>query len=170
LSLPQFTTPANPPLEAVGLRVASPTDVEVMAKTVYGEARGESLEVQAAVAWCIVTRVIAARRLPGQFARWGSVPAEVCLKRFQFSCWLPGDPNLPMLRDARQGEPVFDRALGIVCLVLSGSIANPCATPSTHYFNTGPGLPPPPEWARAATMTEVSGPKPMTWFREGQWS
>lgn len=170
LSLPIFTSPATPPLEAVGLREVNPTDVHVMAQTVYGEARGEALEVQAAVAWVIVTRVIAARRNPGQFARWGSVPAEVCMKRFQFSCWLPGDPNLPMLRDARAGEQVFNRALGIVALVLAGSLANPCAAPATHYFNVGPGLPPAPEWATASNMSPVVGPKPMTWFREGSWS
>ena len=55
-------------------------------------------------------------------------------------------------------------------LVLAGDVANPCSSPATHYFNTGPGLPPPPEWAHAPNMAPVAGPGPMAWYREGAWS
>lgn len=171
MPLPFQFTPSNvPPLEAAGLRVVSPTDVDTMARTVYGEARGESVIVQAAVAWVIVARVLAGRLDPGKFGWWGSTPGEVCLKKWQFSAWNPAtpeapNPNLELMRAARMGEPVFNRALGVVGLVLGGAIPNPCAQLATHYHD--PSIPTPEGWR---LMQTIAGPAPMTWFREGSWN
>jgi hypothetical protein len=61
-------------------------DLSVMARTVFGEARGEPYQGRLAVAHVILNRV----RAGGWF---GASVSEVCLKRWQFSCWNPGDPN-----------------------------------------------------------------------------
>lgn len=59
---------------------------EIMALTIYGEARGESVEGQIAVANVI-------------FNRWKDNPKkyksvkDVCLEPKQFSCWNENDPN-----------------------------------------------------------------------------
>jgi cell wall hydrolase len=166
LSVPQFTTAVIPPLEAVGLRAVSPSDMTTMAETVLGEARGEALIVQVGVAWCVVARVLAARRNPGRYGWWGSTPGEVCLKPWQFSCWNADSPSLSLMKAARMGAtPEFNRALGACLLVLSGNIANPCAGYATHYHD--PSISTPDAWK---VMTPVAGPAPMTWFREGAWS
>lgn len=66
-------------------------DVEVMARTIYGEARGEGLPGMVAVAQVIINRSTDDRH------RYGSGIVNVCLKRWQFSCWNDGELNLPIL-------------------------------------------------------------------------
>src|SRR5512134_3045692 len=72
--------------EGGGMRIRF-DDLSVMARTVYGEARGEPHEGRLAVAHVILNRA----RAGGWF---GAGVSEVCL---QFSCWNPGDPNRPRL-------------------------------------------------------------------------
>jgi len=62
------------------------SELITMAKTVWGEARGESVKGQIAVAWVIKNRADNPRW-------WGKTIEEVCLKKYQFSCWLESDPN-----------------------------------------------------------------------------
>ena len=59
---------------------------EIAARTLYGEARAEPEEGQRAVARVLVNRM--------RDGRWGKNLWSVCLWPFQFSCWLPRDPNL----------------------------------------------------------------------------
>lgn len=61
-------------------------DARYMTATVYGEARGEPLEGQVAVA-CVIRNRAVARNL---------TPREVVLQPLQFSCWNPHDPNRPL--------------------------------------------------------------------------
>lgn len=56
-------------------------DLETMARTIFGEARGESPEGQVAVA-CVILNRFASRKW---FA--GKTVAETCTKPMQFSCW-----------------------------------------------------------------------------------
>lgn len=63
------------------------SDTEVFFLTIMGEARGEPIEGQIAVAWVIMNRSIKRK----QSIR------EVCLADRQFSCWNEGDPNRPLL-------------------------------------------------------------------------
>lgn len=163
LPVPQFSPSAIPPLEAVGLRAVDPTDVDTMARTVVGEGRGEDLLCQAGIAWSIVNRVFAARRDPGRHSWWGDTLSKVCLKQFQYSAWLEGDPNLPIIKAAHLGQPIYDRALGVCLLVLSGDIADP-TDKATHYHD--PSIATPSAWS---VLAPVHGPAPMKWFREGSW-
>lgn len=63
---------------------------EILALTIYGEARGEFTEGQIAVANVIMNR-------------WKTNPTkyktvrDVCLEKLQFSCWNDNDPNYPKL-------------------------------------------------------------------------
>ena len=61
-------------------------DVLIMAKTLFGEARGEGLKGIEAVANVIINRVKHAQQV-GSFW-WGNTIREVCQKPFQFSCWI----------------------------------------------------------------------------------
>jgi|TARA_B110001454_G_scaffold188103_1_gene185878 spore germination cell wall hydrolase CwlJ-like protein len=67
----------------------------IVAQTILGEARGEGEAGMYAMACVIAQRSIA----------WGKTPTQVCLKKWQFSCWNPNDPNrarLPQLLDIPQ--------------------------------------------------------------------
>jgi len=67
------------------------TEAQIMALTIYGEARGESREGKIAVGSVILERV--------DHREWdGNTIHEVCLMPYQFSCYLPGDPNFQALR------------------------------------------------------------------------
>lgn len=62
------------------------SDAQIMALTIYGEARGESVEGQIAVGSVILERV--------DHRNWdGKTIREVCLKKWQFSCFNENDPN-----------------------------------------------------------------------------
>ncbi|MFA5158717.1 MAG: cell wall hydrolase [Patescibacteria group bacterium] len=67
------------------------TDPQLMALTIYGEARGESKDGKIAVGSVILERV--------DHRKWdGDTIQEVCLMPYQFSCYLPADPNYPALK------------------------------------------------------------------------
>jgi spore germination cell wall hydrolase CwlJ-like protein len=163
LSLPQFTTPANPPLEAIGVSV-SPTDMDTLARTVWGEARGEHLLGQVAVAWVVTNRVIVARKDRAKFLWWGDRLQAVCLAPNQFSAWLPTDPNFEQLKATHLGVASFERAYGLAALVIGGSIADP-TNGSTHYFADSI---PAPSWTHAMDPRAKIGAH--NFFREPSWS
>lgn len=73
-------------------------DVEVVAKTLYGEARGEGLNGMLAVA-CVIRNRVNAKSWYGEDWR------GVCLKPWQFSCWNPGDPNRKVLEALSYTDP-----------------------------------------------------------------
>ena len=62
------------------------SDVSIVQCTIYGEARGESMDGMAGVAWVIRNRV-------SHPTWWGYDYQSVCLKPKQFSCFNQGDPN-----------------------------------------------------------------------------
>lgn len=71
---------------------------DVMALTMYGEARGEPVEGQIAVGWVIKNRAIA----------WNKGIIEVCIQPEQFSCWNENDPNyLQLVALGRQVESFY---------------------------------------------------------------
>src|SRR3546814_13540556 len=76
--------------------------IDVLARTVWGEARGESVRGMEAVASVVVNRVRRAIARGGYW--WGNDVVGVCLRPCQFSCWADGDPNRPEKR--RVGEEV----------------------------------------------------------------
>lgn len=86
-------------------------DIEILAKTVYGEARGEERVGKHAVVWVVLNRF--------NSKRWYAEKtiAGTCLKRRQFSCWNEFDPmrekvvNLTPQRGANCLEAVLDVVL-----------------------------------------------------------
>ena len=67
------------------------SEAQLMALTIYGEARGEEREGKIAVGSVILERV--------DNRDWdGKTLHEVCLMPWQFSCFLPGDPNFKALK------------------------------------------------------------------------
>ena len=64
---------------------------QIMGLTIYGEARGETTEGKIAVGSVILERV-------DKQGWMGKTIQEVCLMPYQFSCFLPSDPNFEALK------------------------------------------------------------------------
>jgi N-acetylmuramoyl-L-alanine amidase len=124
---------------------------DIVARTLWGEARGEGLAGQIAVAWTIRNRVYDDR----SNSWWGEGYAGVCLKPYQFSCWNRNDPNYPYLSGAR---PIPARelaqALEAAKLVIAGVEPDPTSG-ATHYYASTMARPP--VWANGAKQTLVLG-------------
>lgn len=104
-------------------------DLTVLAKTLYGEARGEGRAGMEAVAHVILNR---AKR--GGW--WGSTVSQVCLHPWQFSCWNKNDPNSKVLEalriDTDKEPPAYLRAHAAAAAVMAGDVPDPTQG-STHY-------------------------------------
>ena len=76
----------------------SEDDLMIMAKTIWGEARGEGRNGQVAVAWVIRNRA--------EHGGWyGNTIRSVCLHPFQFSCWNNNDSNKAQIDGLNPNDP-----------------------------------------------------------------
>lgn len=100
-------------------------DIDVLTRTLYGEARGESDEGRIAVAWVVKNR--AARP-----SWWGRDIAGVCTAPYQFSCWNKNDPNREKLISLSPADPLYQDLSNIASKVVYGEIPDP-TNGATHY-------------------------------------
>ncbi|HEX9465659.1 MAG TPA: cell wall hydrolase [Alphaproteobacteria bacterium] len=121
------------------------SDLEVVARTVWGEARGEGPDGWAAVAWVIKNRAAH----PGW---WGHDLRSVCLKPAQFSSWTEGDPNRAKMLALPLDDPLLARIRAVVSDVLGGAVADP--TGGALYYHTKSVQP---TWDAAMTKTASIG-------------
>jgi N-acetylmuramoyl-L-alanine amidase len=130
-------------------------DHDILARTLWGEARGEGLAGQIAVAWSIRNRVEMDLHGDGKPDWWGEGYVAVCQKPYQFSCWNKRDPNFPFL-SGQQPIPAaqFSIALQAASIVLTGSQADP-TDGATHYYATT--MRTAPSWAKHARQTVKLG-------------
>lgn len=125
---------------------ATAQDLWVLAQTIYGEARGESLDGQTAIAWVVRNRA-------EQHPRWqGTTIAAICHAPRQFSCWNASDVNRPLLLAVTLNEPVFVRCLHTALAVLGEERPSPVGA-ATHYYAGARA----PAWARGKTPVAVIG-------------
>lgn len=122
-------------------RVASDPAVDILARTLYGEARGELVRGKEAIAAVIMNRVRRARERGGYW--WGATTVEVCRKPWQFSCWNDGDPNREKIQTVNRDNRNFASCLRIARRAIGGTYADPTFG-ATHYHAKNM-LPP---WAR----------------------
>lgn len=95
-------------------------EVEVLARTIYGEARGETVRGKEAVACVVLNRVQRAKDRSGYW--WGDSIESVCFKPWQFSCWNENDPNHQKILSVEPGHKVFDTCLRIARRAVSGCL------------------------------------------------
>lgn len=83
-------------------------DRQLLALTIYGESRGEGREGMIAVGSVILERV--------DHRVWdGETIREVCLMPYQFSCYLPSDPNYGgLLLIARNFLPHSEKSISLL--------------------------------------------------------
>ncbi len=118
----------------------------VLARTIYGEARGETLDGKIAVAWIIRNRVKRA-------GWWGGTYTEVCLHPKQFSCW-NDDQELRKNRIAMLDAVEDDllECLYVAAGVITGDIPDPTGG-SCHYHASNVH----PKWAEGHTSHATIG-------------
>jgi spore germination cell wall hydrolase CwlJ-like protein len=126
---------------------ATEKDRDILARTLWGEARGENLAGQIAVAWSIRNGVDDGKAK----SWWGEGYAGVCQKPYQFSCWDKNDPNLPYLSGAKQIQfRELAQARIAADQVTDGKMPDPTGD-AKHYYATT--MPVAPAWAAKATQT-----------------
>lgn len=91
--------------------------VDIMARTIWGEARNQGLAGQQAVANVIMNRV-------KKGGWYGATPAEVCKKKYQFSCWLENDPNYKKLINVDSSDRQFVQCLDVAQKAINGEIGD----------------------------------------------
>jgi N-acetylmuramoyl-L-alanine amidase len=122
-------------------------DRDVLARTLWGEARGEGLAGMVAVAWTIRNRVDDGK----DKSWWGEGYAGACQKPYQLSCWNRNDPNYQFLSGARQ-IPFRELAQCRIAAdqVIGGKVPDPTGG-ATHYYSTS--MSSPPKWVVGAKQT-----------------
>ena len=111
-------------------------DQEAVARTLWGESRNQGEQGMTAVACVIVNRVNAKKW-------WGKTFHDVCLKPYQFSCWLPSDPNFAKLKAVGLEDAQYRMAWDIAGEAVTG-ILEDITGGATHYYAMGT---PKPKWA-----------------------
>lgn len=132
----------KPILQAIGgkdLPETSPQfyndlSVDVLARTLYGEARGEGSIGMQAVANVVLNRVKIAQDKEGFW--WGSTIIQVCQKPYQFSCWNRSDPNFRKLQAVDKSDLYFATALRIAQRAVAGTLED-ITSGATHYHAKG---------------------------------
>lgn len=101
-------------------------DIGIIARTLWGEARGEGIRGMTAVASVIVNRLKA-----NQWKGNGNL-RNVCLQREQFSCWNMDDPNRSECLLVNDDDDQYCDALLIAQNTFIGSLKD--ITNGAHYY------------------------------------
>ncbi|MBX3487852.1 cell wall hydrolase [Parvibaculum sp.] len=128
-----------------------PVEKDWLARTLWGEARGEGKAGQRAVAAVIMNRV-ASRRYPGTVQ--GVVRAP-----YQFSMWNAGEPNGTAARAVTEADAQFRSCLDVAEEALTGHLADPTGG-ALHYYSPTAMVPPGsvPSWAKPpAKLSAIVG-------------
>jgi spore germination cell wall hydrolase CwlJ-like protein len=122
------------------------SDQEILARTLFGEARGEGFYGLMAVANVIINRA------KSRITWWGHDVRSVCLAPYQFSCWNESDPNRSLIMAITAGtDPIYNECLTIANAALNGILRDNTNSATSYYARS---MPNPPEWA--AGKTEVA--------------
>ncbi len=122
-------------------------DLDILARTIYGEARGEPIDGKIAVANVVLNRTRIAQEL---FKERGKVfshlfgngtVAGACLRPYQFSCWNEKDPNSEKVKKIKASDLYFAECITVAKMALAGLCIDNTQG-STHYHVTSIGFPP----------------------------
>lgn len=125
-------------------------EIDVLARTLWGEARGEGPGGMQAVANVILNRLKIAKSR-GRFW-WGNDIIGICQKPYQFSCWNKSDPNFHKVQTIDRDDAVFVTALRIAARSLL-DVPVDATNGATHYHAIGIT----PKWTIGITPTATIG-------------
>ncbi|MCB9996602.1 MAG: cell wall hydrolase [Rhodospirillales bacterium] len=122
---PLFTAPSKSDAAAFRREL----EIDVLARTIWGEARGEGSAGMQAVANVVLNR---ARR--GGW--WGDDVIAVCQKPYQFSCWNKDDPNYRRLQRVDTNDLYFATAKRMARRAVYGALPD-ITEGADHYHAAG---------------------------------
>ena len=140
-------------------------DVIVLARTLWGEARGEERVGMEAVASVIMNRVNWPHT--GHPLWWGSTVKDVCKKKNQFEVWNEGNPNRANMETVTEDDYEFQTAIQIAKQAMAGGLTD--LTGGATHFYAPAKINPPPSWTRCKGV-EPTIIKHHNFYRIGPWS
>jgi len=126
--------------------VITASDIDILARTVWGEARGEQFLGQRCIANVVINRWQADE---GQFRKDDTI-ATACLRYAQFSCWTATDPNFEEMQTIGFGARSFRIAMRAALEALD----EPDPTEGAKHYHTA-GVSP--EWSKRREPVIVIG-------------
>lgn len=120
-------------------------DLDILTRTVYGEARGEGQAGWTAVAWVIRNRA-------ANPSWWGRSISTVCLDSMQFDCWMPSDPNYSKIKALPATDVLYRQIQGVCIGVLNGTMPDQTGC-ADHYEVIGTNA----AWAVGKTPSAIIG-------------
>lgn len=120
-------------------------DLDILARTLYGEARGEYAKSGPAALITVGNVIMNRFRRAGKY---GKTVTEICLNPRQFSCWNTNDPNRTLIQgEDLEKDPLFKLCQKIAQKVMKG-IWPDLTRDSDHYHATSCK----PPWARESKI------------------
>lgn len=115
-----------------GFKVVTVTDnseADTLARTMYGEARGEGAIGMQAVANVVVNRA-------NRGGWYGLTISEVCKKPKQFSCWNKTDPNYKKITSVTLDDPTFATAFQLAMQAVAGTLPDITSGATEYHAKT----------------------------------
>lgn len=116
-----------------------------LAKTMWGEARGEGARGMQAVGNVVMNRVNAG-------SWYGASIKDVVLKPYQFSAWNTNDPNRSVIENMTAQQLALNGSLAIARQVIAGTLPD-ITGGATHYHAKNVN----PAWSRSMNRTATIG-------------
>lgn len=116
-----------------------------LAKTMWGEARGEGARGMQAVGNVVMNRVNAG-------SWYGASIKDVVTKKYQFSCWNANDPNRAIIDAITPQQLALNGTLAIARQVIAGTLPD-ITGGATHYHAKNIK----PSWASSTKKTATIG-------------
>ena len=126
-------------------------EIDVLARTLWGEARGEGTAGMLAVACVVLNRVNLAENRGGYW--WGNNIIQVCQKPYQFSAWNRSDPNFRKLQAVDESDLYFATAKRLARRAAEGLLNEDPTEGATHYHAAGIS----PYWTKGEKPSAVIG-------------
>lgn len=109
-------------------------EVDVLARTIWGEARGDDGTGMHAVANVIMNRFAKAQQSNAKGRQFGRSVSEIVQKPFQFSAWNANDPNFAKMLAVTTDDAEFQVAIAIAQLALEGQLTD--ITGGADHYHT----------------------------------
>lgn len=124
--------------------------VDTLARTLWGEARGEGGRGMEGVANVVINRLKHAKRKGGFW--WGNTIIQICQKPYQFSCWNKDDANFTKVMKVDARDLDFATACRIARRAILGALPDR-TNGATHYHAASAA----PYWAKGQEAVAVIG-------------
>ena len=123
----------------------SNVEIDYLARTIWGEARGEGERGMHAVANVIMNRV-------DKGGWYGATVSEVVLKPYQFSCWNDSDVNYSKVKTVTTADSSFSLAKNIATKAYNGQLPDITGGAVNYHAKSVN-----PYWSKSLTKTASVG-------------